>query len=47
MTFPGPRYRTGRVQIEQKDKKFLASWFLTLQLRPPHDPNICTREEEK
>ena len=45
MSFPGAHYRTGRVHIERKDKKYLASWFLALQLRPPSNTEICKREE--
>ncbi len=41
MTFPGPRYRSGRVRIDKKDKKFLASWFLSLPLRGPRENRAC------
>jgi hypothetical protein len=42
MSFPGPRYRTGRVQ--QKEKKFIASWILAYELRPADD-NAPNRKE--
>ncbi len=35
MSFPGPRYRTGRVLVEKGGKKFLSTWILANQLRPP------------
>jgi len=41
MMFPGSRYGTGRVHIEEKDRKYLSSWVLALQLRPPEDPESC------
>lgn len=37
MTFPGPRYRTGRVRLEKGNKPFSASWLLTLQTRSPRE----------
>ena len=37
MTFPGPRYRTGRVRLEKATKRFSASWLLTLQTRSPRE----------
>lgn len=33
MSFPGARYRTGRVK--QADQKVVASWILAFRLRPP------------
>jgi hypothetical protein len=45
MTFPGTRYRTGRVETECKGKKFMATWVLALQLRPPRDSRGHTQGE--
>ena len=42
--FPGTRYRTGRVETECKGKKFMATWVLALQLRPPRDSHGHTQE---
>jgi hypothetical protein len=43
MSFPGARYRTGRVL--SKDKKMVASWILAFRLRAPDENQGSNRQE--